>query len=364
MANASPPKVVTNVTPSLIITQEQFWSTKFSPIKSTWGTAERTREKRVDNRFTSAEMAESWRITSDYGTQRSRVLIEQTIGKILSIPGPSEYSPNEECTSKWETAPKVSIKSRPWEEVERRKQSKKVPPYILPKKSVDDNVSVTVPWPQGPAFKGKYVRDPRRPSTPVPQQEKPGENLVGPGYYEPSIASTSTFETAPKIGFGNQMGYDKISMTKPTVPRTVIELHTGEVKERHNTGSSSKDNPGVGAYTVGGTYEHTSNAHYNARAISIAEKREFMVGQPKKIKIPGPGSYDVYKCSRFGGPDLIAPKSPLCQKVSQVNISSLLPPSQSTKIVQRTNYVSQYAFPKKKQTLTVNTNLSNIKFGE
>lgn len=217
---------------------EGFWSTKFTPIKSTWGTAERTREKSIDDRFSWTEKAESWKITSDYGTQRGRLPIEQTLGKLLSIPGPSEYSPSKEVTSNFETAPKVTIKSRPWKEAEEKKQSQKVPTYLLPKKSTDDSASVMVPWPQGPAYKGQAIRDPRRPLTPVPQDDRPGENLVGPGYYEPSISTSSTFETAPKISFD-------FRKAKASVPRPVIDLRTCDVKERHNVGSSNKDNPGV-----------------------------------------------------------------------------------------------------------------------
>lgn len=92
-------------------TDDEFWNHRYTQ-KSTFGKAERGETKEKDDRFSKLNQAPNWKMTSEYGKTKSRVLISQTLGKLQS-PGVGEYIlPQPEILSNLENSPKYSISFR------------------------------------------------------------------------------------------------------------------------------------------------------------------------------------------------------------------------------------------------------------
>lgn len=137
------------------ITASEFWSKRLCHIPSTFGASEKQLGFHSHKRQSSADdllaKSTSWMGKDSDGVNHGRLQLISMIGKMVEVPGPGQYDPNDLVLSKREIGPRLSISKRipPRREVilqPKRPSKSSFPPLIQPspppKESDLKNISV------------------------------------------------------------------------------------------------------------------------------------------------------------------------------------------------------------------------------
>ena len=103
-----------NISAKKKMQSEEFWKTSLCHIPSTFGASSKKviREKYDKNSFDVLSKSSSWVCKDSDGVNHGRLQIASTFGRMVDVPGPGQYNPNDLKLSKREGAPKLTMGMR------------------------------------------------------------------------------------------------------------------------------------------------------------------------------------------------------------------------------------------------------------